>query len=225
LDHRHVAGGSVRITKRQREIIALVLRGVSNKEIARTLGIGEQAVKDHVSRLLAKFAVPSRTALAAALAPQLEVLGDINLDRGWMRQLFIDAEVQIAILSGPDLRYEAANKAFIRAVQRPVLGRTMRDAFPELEGQGIYEKVDRVYSEGEALVDHERISTWNTGAGLESRYIDLVLQPLRDEDGAVNGVLSLAVDVTEQIRKRERANPKIGPARYLSQTRSPKKKS
>jgi PAS domain S-box-containing protein len=109
----------------------------------------------------------------------------------------------MCILRGPELRYEAVNEAFRKTVgDRPLLGRTMREAFPELEGQGIYERVERVYATGEPDIQHERTSSWDRGEGVERRYVDLVIQPLRAEDRTVNGVLSFGVDVTELVNER-----------------------
>jgi PAS domain-containing protein len=78
----------------------------------------------------------------------------------------------------------------------------MRDAFPELEGQGIFERVERVYATGEPDIEHEHTSSWDRGHGIERRSVNLVLQALRAEDGAVNGVLSFAIDVTELVSER-----------------------
>ena len=54
------------LTARQRQVLALVAQGRSNREIAGELGITEQGVKSHVSRLLLRHGVPNRTALVAA---------------------------------------------------------------------------------------------------------------------------------------------------------------
>lgn len=54
------------LTPRELQVLRLVLRGLGNKEIARDLGVTEQGVKERVSGLLAKFAVPNRAALAEA---------------------------------------------------------------------------------------------------------------------------------------------------------------
>ena len=54
------------LTGRQRQVLTLVARGRSNREIADELGITEQGVKSHVSRLLLRHGVPNRTALVAA---------------------------------------------------------------------------------------------------------------------------------------------------------------
>ena len=179
-----------------------VLRGEGNKQIGAALGITEQAVKEHVSTLLDKFGVPNRAALAEA-GTRLEFSGALGIDRSWMRDLFRGAQPQIVVARGPDIRYEAGNEAFIAAIgNRPFVGRTMRETFPELDGQGIFEIVERVYVTGEPAIEHEVERKWDRGNGVESRLIDLVVQPLHDDEGKVNGIVSFAIDVTDIVDRR-----------------------
>jgi len=51
-------------------VLRRVVSGASNKTIADELGIGEQAVKGHISRLFLKFRVESRAGLAVAAMSQ-----------------------------------------------------------------------------------------------------------------------------------------------------------
>ena len=53
------------VTPRQREILGYLARGDSNKEIADQLGITEQGVKSHISRMLARHGATNRTELVA----------------------------------------------------------------------------------------------------------------------------------------------------------------
>lgn len=57
--------GEPEITPREREILTLVTQGNANKEIAATLGIGEDTVKQHVSRILMKLKVNDRAQATA----------------------------------------------------------------------------------------------------------------------------------------------------------------
>jgi two-component system, NarL family, response regulator LiaR len=60
------------LTERETEVLQLMVRGMSNKEIARTLVVGEQTVKTHVRHILEKLGVCSRTqAVLYALENQL----------------------------------------------------------------------------------------------------------------------------------------------------------
>jgi DNA-binding NarL/FixJ family response regulator len=53
-----------RITPRQRSVMRLLAVGRDNRTIARALGVGERAIKAHVSALLALFGLDNRTELA-----------------------------------------------------------------------------------------------------------------------------------------------------------------
>ena len=48
------------LTERQGEVLALVLRGLPNKRIARALALSEPTVKEHISNIFAKLGVANR---------------------------------------------------------------------------------------------------------------------------------------------------------------------
>ncbi len=52
------------LTDRETEVLKLLAEGQANKEIARSLTIGEKTVKTHVSNILGKLGVQSRTQAA-----------------------------------------------------------------------------------------------------------------------------------------------------------------
>jgi DNA-binding NarL/FixJ family response regulator len=57
-------GSPETLTERETDVLRLIAEGLSNREIARSLDIGEKTVKTHVSNILSKLGVPSRTAAA-----------------------------------------------------------------------------------------------------------------------------------------------------------------
>jgi DNA-binding NarL/FixJ family response regulator len=59
----HVAQPSIR----EREVMQLASTGLSNKEIARKLGLSDGTVKIHLHNIYQKLGVPNRTALAALI--------------------------------------------------------------------------------------------------------------------------------------------------------------
>jgi DNA-binding NarL/FixJ family response regulator len=63
------SGAFEQLTTRERDVLALIANGRSNKRIALELGISEKTVKTHVGHVLAKLGVTDRTQ-AALLAVQ-----------------------------------------------------------------------------------------------------------------------------------------------------------
>lgn len=57
------------LSERERDVLRLVVRGLSNRQIAHELTLGESTIKFHVSNILSKLGVATR-AEAAALAVQ-----------------------------------------------------------------------------------------------------------------------------------------------------------
>ena len=63
-NHQGNGSNGSRLTNRESEIVALVVDGCSNKDIAKKFAISEQTVKHHVTSILKKVGVSSRLELA-----------------------------------------------------------------------------------------------------------------------------------------------------------------
>ena len=60
------------LTARERDVLAMISHGLSNKRIARALEISPETVKSHVKHIFLKLEVSTRTEAAfRALSPQL----------------------------------------------------------------------------------------------------------------------------------------------------------
>jgi len=117
--------------------------------------------------------------------------------------LFEEAPGIIAVLRGPDHVFELTNRSYLTLVgHRDLIGKPVRDALPEVQGQGYFELLDQVYASGQSFVGHAvplRVQR-EPGGPLEECYLDFVYQPIRDQYGKVTGIFLEGSDVT--VRKR-----------------------
>jgi len=115
------------------------------------------------------------------------------------RALFEQAPGIMAVLRGPEHVFELTNQSYLQLIgHRQVVGKTAREALPEVVGQGFFELLDRVYSTGEPFVGHALPLRLQLvpGGPMEERYVDFVYQPIRDAGGAVSGIFVEGSDVT-----------------------------
>ena len=73
---RRVGAQATPLTRRQREILALIDEGLSNKEIARRLSIEVATVKNHVHNILEKLEVTRRAEAAALVREPMRTPGN-----------------------------------------------------------------------------------------------------------------------------------------------------
>ncbi len=64
-------GPSGRPTARERELIALIARGLSNKVIAHEMGISPNTVRAHVGNIMRKYKLRNRVQIAMLLMPMV----------------------------------------------------------------------------------------------------------------------------------------------------------
>ncbi|MCC2977334.1 GAF domain-containing protein [Sphingomonas sp. PL-96] len=119
-------------------------------------------------------------------------------ERARQQRLFQQAPGFITILDGPEHRFEFVNDAYRRLFgDRAFVGKTIREAFPELEGQGFYEWLDQVYATGERFVaERTPITLDYPGAPPGERYLDFIYAPVTDEQGRVTGIFCEGFDIT-----------------------------
>ena len=121
-----------------------------------------------------------------------------------LRALVHQAPVAVAVLRGPEHRFEIANEYYCRMVARSDLtGKTVQEAFPELDLSTHIERLDQVYRTGVAVRMEEFAAPVIRADGrIEEGYFSFAYQPLRDVAGAVDGIAVVAIEVTAQVASR-----------------------
>jgi CheY-like chemotaxis protein/PAS domain-containing protein len=111
-----------------------------------------------------------------------------------------------AMLRGPLHTFEMVNQAYYQLVgRRELVGRTVREALPEVVDQSYIQLLDRVYATGEPFVGRGmRLQLRRQlDEPLADARIDFLYQPIFEADGSVSGIFVQGSDVTEQHRALE----------------------
>lgn len=124
-----------------------------------------------------------------------------NSESEALHVLYQQAPDFIAITQGPDHRFTFVNTAYEETVgPRELVGRTVREAFPEMTTQEMCTMRDEVYRTGKPYIA-SGLASWfqrKAGGDLELRYVDLIYQPIEASDGAITGIFCEGHDVTEE---------------------------
>lgn len=131
----------------------------------------------------------------------------LDAERSHLLGLFNQAPGFIAVLRGPLHVFELVNEAYYRLLgHREIVGKPLREAIPDVMGQGFEELLDNVYATGEPFVGKGiRFEAQRTPGGpYVELYIDLLYQPFFEADGTVSGIFAQGQDVTE-IHQANRA--------------------
>jgi two-component sensor histidine kinase/PAS domain-containing protein len=120
-------------------------------------------------------------------------------ERHRLEQLFGEAPAFMALVTGPDHVFELANQAYMQLVgHRDIIGKPVRTALPEVEGQGFFTLLDQVYATAEPFVGLQvpiKLQRVPHGQS-EDAYVDFVYQPITDDAGTVTGIFATGYDVT-----------------------------
>jgi signal transduction histidine kinase len=126
----------------------------------------------------------------------------------WDADVMMQAPMALSVVRGHDFVYAFANPlALAMAGHRDVLGKSVRQAFPELdESAPVLQVLEQVYASAEAFnADEYQVPLDRKGDGvLEDVYFKFTCQPIRGDDERVREILIVAADVTAQVQARQR---------------------
>lgn len=132
---------------------------------------------------------------------------EIGRQQRQFKAMFEEAPVSMAILKGPELIFDSANTLYYKLTgKQTLIGRRVRDVFPEVVGQGYFEKIDHTYQTGETIHEPEAlIQMRNDETGeLRDVYMNYMLQPYYGTEGEIEGIFYFGVDVTSQVLSRRK---------------------
>lgn len=131
----------------------------------------------------------------------------LEIERNRMVEMFMQAPGFVAILSGPDHVFQMHNDAYARIIGRnDVTGLPIRQALPDLEGQGYFELLDTVRATGEPYEGKGSAVTFRPEGSTRdlTRNVDFIYQPVRNTEGVVVGIFVQGHDVTDTVLSAQR---------------------
>lgn len=188
-----------RLTPRQREVLDGLIRGLTNKEIAGELGIGPDAVKRVISRLLIKLDAPSRTAL---VQPALQTdAARRRRSRAPNAFSLLDAvPIPALITRGPSHRVEYANRAARAVLTGAESVVELAQLFGTEPRRAITRTADESFGTAAPRVARHVALQTISRAGAAWCRVDAFATPIHDGAGKLAGLVIFLVDVSNDPR-------------------------
>ncbi|MEO9210875.1 MAG: PAS domain S-box protein, partial [Ginsengibacter sp.] len=139
--------------------------------------------------------------------PQVIARQKIKESENNLKLMILQAPVAIAIIRGPNYEVEIANKNALEVwgrKEQEVLNQPIFEVMPELIPQGIKEIIDEVLTTGKRFSTSEMPVDLLRGNSLSTVYLNFSYEPLSDQDGNINGIMTIGVDVSPQVIARQK---------------------
>ncbi|GGE53177.1 PAS domain S-box-containing protein [Pedobacter psychrotolerans] len=120
-------------------------------------------------------------------------------------QVFNLTQTATAIHVTEDAIIQEANDAMLAiwGKDRSVIGKSLADALPELEGQPFIDMFKRVWNEGLVIAGKDTAADLNINGEIKTFYFDFEYRAIKDNTGKVICILHTAIDVSERFLKKE----------------------
>lgn len=147
----------------------------------------------------------SLSGIVMDITDRIESEQKIKTSEEHLRTLIEQAPVATTLFVGKDMIIDIPNEAMLKLWGKgdSVIGKPLREALPELEGQPFLAILDNIIRTGEAHSEKGARGDIVINGVLQTFYFDYTYKPLRNSDGEIYAILDMAVDVTEQVKSRQ----------------------
>lgn len=127
--------------------------------------------------------------------------------QGILESALLSVPFPIVLLQGRELRIIYVNDALLEiwGKKRDILGQTLVEVVPEVQGQPFPELLKNVFMTGIAYTDREAAAYVHKNGSLVPVYFDYSYTAIRDQQQTITGVMVMCREVTEQVLAKRHA--------------------
>lgn len=122
------------------------------------------------------------------------------------QNLIRDATIGMVVLTGEEMVVEIVNEAYCQLIERTteeLTGKPLFDTIPEMKPH--YNSVlEQVRISGQTISLYDQPYYVFSNGKRKERHLNLVVQPYREQDAVITGVMAMCQDVTEQVLSRRK---------------------
>lgn len=129
-----------------------------------------------------------------------------KLNRRYLENI-MQAQIAMCVLRGENFVVEMVNPLMLEVWGKPqvdFINKPVFDELPEAKGQGLEQLLIDVYTTGNKFVGNEHPIMLPRNGELTTTYINFVYEPLKTENGLIDGIVVTATDVTSQVLARKK---------------------
>ncbi|GGB95274.1 PAS domain S-box protein [Dyadobacter sediminis] len=143
--------------------------------------------------------------LATDVTEQIKSRKNLEASEAKFRALIEQAPVGTCLFVGKDMIVELANEPMIGywGKDKSVIGKPLREAIPELEGQPFLDILDSIYKTGIAYSSKNAAVDLEVNGVLSTYYYNFTYKPIFNSSGEIFGIINMSIDVTQQVKAQK----------------------
>ncbi len=144
---------------------------------------------------------------ASDVTEQVMARKKIEASREQLQSLFMQSPFALAYHEGIDFRLNIINEKALQTIGKTlkeVIGKTPEEVVPDAKEQGFIALLEQVYNTGIAFEAKEIPMTIVKEDVTHHSWWDFTYTPISDANGHVEGIISVGIEVTEQVLARKK---------------------
>ena len=147
------------------------------------------------------------TIIAIEVTKEVIAKKQIEENENWFRNLIEYAPVAMCVYKGEEYVFKIANEKHLQLVgktKEQVINLPVFTVVPEGVEQGYKAVFDSVYKTGKRYTANESTFTITRNEKEETIYVNYICEPLYNSEKKIDGIFTVATDVTEQVLARKK---------------------